>query len=284
MARLSRLNLVLLLIPGVGFIFIFLAAAGTMTVVQSFGFFSPTQESRFSLAHWAALFDRQFADAFLFSLRVGLGSAFGTLIFSFPLALFLRHKKYFGAAAIGTILKIPLFIPALVAAFLLLNIMSFNGIINVALLRLGVIEEPLRMLRDRHGIGVIFIQIWKNLPFQLLIISSVIATIPSNLEDAARNLGASYFSVVRYVIFPLAVPGILIAVILIFILTFGDFAITRVAGPNYPPSLSVFMLTRATLFQEWNQAAAIGVVIIITSLVFVAIYTKTVMALQRRKA
>ncbi len=280
----SRWTLFLLLSPAVGFIFLFLAAAAVMTLLQSVGYLSVMGESRFSLSHWAALADQQFFDAFFFSLKVGIGSAFGTLLVSFPLALFLRRKNYFGIRTIGTMLKIPLFIPALVAAFLLLNIMSYNGIINVALLRLGLIDEPLRMLRDQMGLGVIFIQIWKNLPFQLLIIASVVETIQTDIEDAARNLGASYFSVVRFILLPLAMPGIMIAVILVFIMTFGDFAITKVAGPIYPPSLSVYMFTRATMFQEWNLAACVGVVIILTSMAFVVFYTKTVMAMQGRKS
>ncbi len=284
MTRPSPWTLFLLLSPAVGFIFLFLAAAAAMTLLQSVGYLSVTGESRFSLSHWAALADQQFFDAFFFSLKIGIGSAFGTLLVSFPLALFLRRKKYFGIRTIGTMLKIPLFIPALVAAFLLLNIMSYNGIINVALMRLGLIDEPLRMLRDELGLGVIFIQIWKNLPFQLLIIASVVETIQTDIEDAARNLGASYLSVVRFILLPLAMPGIMIAVILVFIMTFGDFAITKVAGPIYPPSLSVYMFTRATMFQEWNMAACVGVVIILTSMAFVVVYTKTVMAMQGRKS
>lgn len=282
MTQPSRWTLFLLLAPAVGFIFLFLSAAAAMTLVQSLGYLSITGESRFSLSHWAALADQQFFDAFFFSLKVGIGSAFGTLLVSLPLALFLRRKNYFGIRTIGTMLKIPLFIPALVAAFLLLNIMSYNGFINVALMRLGLIDEPLRILRDELGLGVIFIQVWKNLPFQLLIIASVVDTIQTDLEDAARNLGASYLSVVRYILLPLAMPGIMIAVILVFIMTFGDFAITKVAGPNYPPSLAVFMYTRASMFQEWNLAACVGVVIIVTSIAFVAFYTRIVMAMQGR--
>ena len=280
----SRWTLFFLLAPAVGFIFLFLAAAAAMTLLQSLGYMSITGESRFSLAHWAALADQQFFDAFFFSLKIGIGSAFGPLLVSLPLALFLRRKNYFGIRTVGTMLKIPLFIPALVAAFLLLNIMSFNGIINVALLRLGLIDEPLRMLRDEMGLGVIFIQVRKNLPFQLLIIASVVETIRIDIEDAARNLGASYLSVVRYILLPLAMPGIMIAVILVFIMTFGDFAITKVAGPIYPPSLSVFMFTRASMFQEWNLAACVGVVIIVTSIAFVALYTRIVMAMQGRES
>ena len=73
-----------------------------------------------------------------------------------------------------------------------------------------------------------------------------------------------------HIVLPLSIPGILIAVVLVFILTFGDYAITKVAGPVYPSSLSVLMYTEAFTLQQWGGAACIGVVIIVTSLVFVA--------------
>ena len=131
-------------------------------------------------------------------------------------------------------MKIPLFVPALVAAFLILNAMAFHGVINGVLLGLRLIDRPLRMLNDKFGWGVLAIQVWKNLPFQLLILASVLATIRTDIEDAARNLGAGPWQVLRHIILPLSMPGILIAVVLVFIMTFGDFAITRIAGPIYP--------------------------------------------------
>jgi putative spermidine/putrescine transport system permease protein len=275
----GRLTLVLLILPGAGFIFLFLAAAILMTVLQSFGLYMLVGESRLTGAFWFSLLDRTFLDSFLFSLKVGIGSAFGTLIFAYPLALFLRRQR-FGARLIGSILKVPLFVPALVAAFLIVNILAFHGILNSMLLDLGLISRPMRMLNDRFGWNVLAIQIWKNLPFQLLIIASVLGTIRTDIEDAARNLGANPLQVVLYILLPLSIPGILIAVALVFILTFGDYAITKVAGPVYPSSLSVLMYTEAFTLQNWGAAACIGVVIIATSLLFVAVYARTARAIQ----
>ncbi len=278
----NRLSTLLLLLPGAGFIFLFLAAAIFMTVLQSLGFFSLTQESRFTFDYWRNLFDRQVIDSFLFSLKVGVGSSFGTLLFSYPLALFMR-KKFFGRKPLGSMLKIPLFVPALVAAFLIINLIAYHGMLNHILMALGLIKEPLRMLRDKFGWVVLFIQIWKNLPFQLLIISASLETIQTDIEDAARNLGANKLALVRYIIFPLSIPGILVAVILVFIKTFGDFAITSVAGPIYPVSISVRMYAAANMFQEWNRAAGIGVVIIVTALLFVWLYSRLAKMMQGQK-
>ncbi len=275
----SRLTILLMILPGAGFIFVFLAAAIAMTVAQSFGLYAVIGESQLTLDHWIALFDKTFIDSFFFTLTMGFGSAVGALIFAYPLALFLRRRR-FGAQWISAWVKVPLFVPALVAAFLILNILAFHGILNSALLYLGFIDKPMRMLNDKSGWNVLLVQIWKNLPFQLVILASVLQTIRGDLEDAARNLGAGPLQVIRHVILPLSMPGIMISVALVFILTFGDYAITRVAGPVYPSSLSVLMYTSAFTLHDWATAACIGVVIIVTSLVFVALYVRTVRLIE----
>ena len=275
----GRMMLMLLIVPGAGFIFLFLSAAIAMTFLQSIGLYSLVGESRLTADYWFSLLDKGFFDSFLFSLKVGVGSAFGTLLFAYPLALFLR-RKHFGSRTIGSIIKIPLFVPALVAAFLILNVLAFNGILNSALMGLGLIDRPLRMLNDTFGWNVLMIQVWKNLPFQLLIIASVLESIQTDIEDAARNLGASPWRVILHIVLPLSAPGILIAVVLVFILTFGDYAITRVAGPVYPSSLSVLMYTDAFTLQQWGIAACIGMVIIVASLGFVAIYARAARVIE----
>lgn len=263
----------LLLLPGAGFILFFVSSAILVTVLQSFGLFSITGSSRFTFQNWKILASREVLDSLLFSLKMGVGSSVGTLLLAFPVALFLRQpdpKK----ATLGSLVKIPLFIPALVAAFLIVNLISYHGLVNEVLVRLRIVKEPLRMLNDRQGAGVIVIQIWKNLPFVLLIVSASLAGIREDVIDAAKNLGAGRLALLTQIYVPLAMPGILVAMILMFIKAFGDFPITSVAGPTYPPSLALRMHTTAMLYQEWNQAAVNGVLIIVTALFVVAAYSR----------
>ncbi len=264
----------LLLVPGVGFILLFIGSSIFITITQSFGIFSVTGTSRFTAANWIAIFhDKESLDSILFSLKMGLLSSIGTLLFAFPVALFLR-KGGAGKRFLASLIKIPLFIPALVAAFLIINLISFHGIINEGLLALGIIKKPLRMLNDKFGWGVVAIQIWKNMPFVLLILSSSLASIRDDTIDAARNLGAGTFSVLFRIYVPLAMPGILVSMILMFIKAFGDFAIMSVAGPTYPPSIALKMRNTATLFQEWDKAAVLGVIIILTTILITWIYSR----------
>jgi len=265
---------VLMLFPGVGFILLFIGSSIFLTFVQSFGLFSITGKSVFTLENWKAILQaRESIDSLLFSLKMGLLSSIGTVVVAFPIALFFR-KGGTGKGILGSIIKVPLFIPALVAAFLILNLISYHGLVNTFLMRLHLISEPLRMLNDKFGWGVVFIQIWKNLPFVLLIIMASLASIRDDTIDAARNLGAGYWSILFRIYIPLAMPGILVSMILMFIKAFGDFPICSVAGPIYPASMAQRMQIMATIYQEWDQAAVLGVMIIVTAFIVIWAYSR----------
>jgi len=265
---------VLMLFPGVGFILLFIGSSIFLTLVQSFGLFSITGKSVFTLENWKAILQaKESMDSLLFSLKMGLLSSVGTVVVAFPIALFFR-KGGTGKGIMGSIIKVPLFIPALVAAFLILNLISYHGLVNTVLLRLNLINESLRMLNDKFGWGVVFIQIWKNLPFVLLIVMASLASIRDDTIDAAKNLGAGYWSILFRIYVPLAMPGILVSMILMFIKAFGDFPIVSVAGPIYPASMAGRMHIMATIYQEWDQAAVLGVIIIVTAFVVIWAYSR----------
>ncbi len=265
---------ILMLVPGVGFIIFFIGSSIAITILQSFGLFGLMGGSSFTFDFWKSILSsREAMDSLVFSLRMGIYSSVGTVLIAFPLALFFR-KSGPAKGLLGSIIKIPLFIPALVVAFLIVNLISYHGLVNTTLMRLNIIDEPLRMLNDKFGMGVIFIQIWKNLPFVLLILMSAISSIRDDTIDAARNLGAGYWSVLFRVYIPLAMPGILVALILMFIKAFGDFPITSVAGPVYPSSIAGRMQIMANLYQEWNQAAVLGVIIIVTAFFVIWAYSR----------
>jgi putative spermidine/putrescine transport system permease protein len=271
--EISPIN-ILMLIPGVGFILLFIGSSIFLTLMQSFGLFSITGNSVFTLENWKAILQtRESMDSLFFSLKMGLLSSIGTVVVAFPIALFFR-KGGTGKGILGSIIKIPLFIPALVAAFLILNLISYHGLVNTALMRLNLIDEQLRMLNDKFGWGVVFIQIWKNLPFVLLIVMASIASIRDDTIDAAKNLGAGYWSILFRVYVPLAMPGILVSMILMFIKAFGDFPICSVAGPIYPSSMAQRMQIMATIYQEWDQAAVLGVIIIVTAFIVIWAYSR----------
>lgn len=252
----------LLLIPGLGTIIFLMGSALYTVVVQSFGL---DKEVGATLAYWSdALSDPILYRSINYSLRTSILGSFGAIILAYPIAMWLRNPIPGKPAIIG-LLRAPMFVPGLVAAFLLINVISFHGILNESLLALGIIDKPMRITNDQFGWSVVMLQVWKNTPFALILLSSSINSIRSDVLDASADLGASRWANFSQVVFPLTIPALQAALILIFIGALGDFAFASIAGSRNVYSLSVLMYYTATAYYEWEKAAVIGLIIMLLS-------------------
>ncbi|AFE59975.1 binding-protein-dependent transport system inner membrane protein [Rahnella aquatilis HX2] len=257
----NELTAWLLMISGLGTIVLLMGSTFYVVLVQSIGYFNLSGDSQFSLEYWQnVLQDPVLHSALIYSVKVSILGAFGAVLLSYPLALWLRQPLV-AKEGIVAVLRAPMFIPGLVAAFLFINIIAYHGVINELLLALGVIDQPLRMQNDDFGWGVVILQIWKNLPFALILVGGSVNAIRTDVLDAASNLGASRWRCFRDVIFPLTLPAVQVSLILIFIGALGDFAFFSVAGPRNTYSLARLMLE----YGEWNNSAVIAVIIMLTA-------------------
>jgi len=261
----NELTAWLLMISGLGTIVLLMGSTFYVVLVQSIGYFNLSGDSQFSLEYWqSVLQDPVLHSALFYSVKVSILGAFGAVLLSYPLALWLRQPLV-AKEGIVAVLRAPMFIPGLVAAFLFINIIAYHGVINELLLALGVIDQPLRMQNDDFGWGVVILQIWKNLPFALILVGGSVNAIRTDMLDAASNLGASRWRCFRDVIFPLTLPAVQVSLILIFIGALGDFAFFSVAGPRNTYSLARLMQATAMEYGEWNNSAVIAVIIMLTA-------------------
>ena len=273
----------LLMLSGLGTILLLMGSTFYVVVVQSLGYFSLEGDSHFSLEYWRNMAqDEVLRSALFYSVKVSLLGAFGSVIFAYPLALWLRQPLV-GKEGIIAVLRAPMFIPGLVAAFLFVNIIAYHGVINELLMALGIIHEPLRMQNDDFGWGVVVLQIWKNLPFALILVGGAVNAIRNDVLDAACNLGASRWQRFTGVVVPLTLPAVQVTLILVFIGALGDFAFFSVAGPRTTYSLARLMQATATEYGEWNNAAVIAVVIMVTAAVCTLLIATLITPFATRK-
>ncbi len=267
MRRAHPLTLILLLLPGLGLILVMIGTVFAIAVAQSFGYFNLAGESAFSLEHWQEVLGaKQFSRAFWYSAYIAIVSALGSVMLAYPLAIWLR-RPFAGSLVIGAVLKAPLFVPALVASFLFLNVIAYHGILNQFLMWLGITDAPIRMQNDRGAYGVVFLQIWKNMPLALLLLTGAVQSISDEVLDAARDLGTGAFGRFRKVIAPLSVSAMQAALVIIFINAAGDFAFQVTAGPTNVQSMAQYMVFLRDSFGRWNQAAVVGVALMVLALV-----------------
>ena len=266
MKALNYLKIIILLLPGFGLILFFVGMILYVALFQSFGLFNLSGEDNFTIQYWQKLFNKKvFYRSINYSLYVGIISSIISVVLAYPIALWLR-KPFYGSILINSILKAPLLVHGLVAAFLYVNLVAYHGIINQIFIAIGAWDEPIRMQNDKNAIGVLILQVWKNLPFALLILLGSIQSIGDDIIDAARDLGANSFESLKKIIAPLTISSMQAALIIIFIGALADFSFQSIAGPTNKYSLSQLMLYYKNN-GRWHEAAGVGITIMIISFI-----------------
>lgn len=269
--NIKRTLLVLaLLTPGLGVILLLIGTVVYIAIAQSFGYYSLLGDSQFSTEYWSKMLGRKvFTRSVRYSIYIGVLSAVFSVALAYPLAIWLR-KPFSGSLAISAILKAPLLVHGLVAAFLFINVISYHGIFNQFMQWIGIWDEPRRLQNDRNAIGVLILQTWKQMPFALLLLTGAVQGISDDVLHAARDLGAGAWARFRRVIAPLTVSGMQASLVIIFIGAVADFSFQVIAGPTNRQSMSQLMVS----FKgrgDWHSAAVVGVTLMIIALVGSAI-------------
>src|ERR1700722_19937424 len=218
----------------------------------------------FSLDNYVKFFaDSYYTGVLWTTLRVAALCTVTCLVMGFPLAYVLARTRSRFKNVLIMLVVLPLFVGNAVRAAGWMTLFGSKGFLNVTLMQLGIITEPLEIMYTEGAVvaGIIAV----NLPFMVLTLQSVIEGINRNVEEAAFSLGAGPMTMFRRVLLPLSLPGILAGTILIFILGMNAYATPvllggpkfRMMGPliygqfqlnNWPFGASVaFVLMTATL-------------------------------------
>lgn len=166
--------------------------------------------------------------------NIGLRSFLGailvtaaTLVLAFPYAYVLvRTESPILRKLLLIVLFLPFFIGQVVRAYGWLIILGNEGILNTMLSFFGI--GPFRLLFNYWA--VLFGLVQTMIPFAVLMLAPALTAIPKETERAAESLGANWIRTFRYVVIPLARPGMVGAAIVVFTLTLTDFAIPAVLG------------------------------------------------------
>ncbi len=145
------------------------------------------------------------------SYLLAISAAFTTLLLSLPTSYALGRMHFRGKAVVQTLILLPMVIPGFVTAIF------FSSL----LFSLGIYSKFLGIL---IGHSVLL------LPYALRILSVSFAQVRQDLIDAARDMGASRFTVFRVVFFPAIKPGILASLIIVFIYSIEEFALSFIIG------------------------------------------------------
>jgi putative spermidine/putrescine transport system permease protein len=154
-----------------------------------------------------------------------------------------------------------------VAAWIVL--LQREGLVNKALLSLHLVSQPLELLFNRVGVVIAMTHIL--LPFMILPLYSVLKGIPPQYMRAATSLGAPPATAFVRVFLPLAAPGMAAGSLMVFILALGYYITPALVGGGSDQMLSYFVATYTTDTGNWGLAAALGLLMLATTLALYAL-------------
>ncbi len=170
------------------------------------------------------------------------------------------------------IIVMPLLTSVVVRTFAWVVILGRQGIVNSALLDLGWIEGPLKLLYTRGGLIVALANV--QLPLMALPLITALQKLDPNLEDASAALGASAFRTFFRITLPLTLPGIVAGCLLTFAATITAFISQSLIGGGQMLFMPMYIYQQASTLQNWPFAAAISLVFLVAVLACVALFNQ----------
>ena len=262
MTRKNQRTATLAVLPMYLFSLVFVAGPLVYMLVLSFmtrdgfGF-----TNAFTLENYRSIFDEVYFATFLESLKLACISTAAVILFGYPFGLgaALLPEKY--AHFFRTAQMIPYFVNSLLRLCGWIIIFRANGLLDKALMSLGITEEPLKLLYTYPAVVVGMIYVL--LPFMFLSVYQVAEKLDLTLVEAARDLGAGKLRAFLTVTLPLTLPGLKTGIILTFIPSMGLFFIASILGGN--KVVLIGSLIEEQLMRAHNQpfAAALSVALML---------------------
>lgn len=208
---------------------------------------------------------------FWITLQIALVTTIFTLILGYPVAYALSSVSASRANLLMILVLIPFWTSILVRSYAWMVLLGQEGIINQALIAMGILQEPVQLLNTRLAVYLGMIHIL--LPFMILPLYAVMRGIDRNLLRAAGNLGAPPVAVFRRIFLPLSLPGIGAGCLLVFILSLGFFITPALLGGQR--DVMVSMLIQQQVDQlKWGAGAALALILLLLALGIYALFTR----------
>lgn len=259
-----------------------LMLAAPLLTILAFSFFKDgylTVIREFTLENYTAVMhDPIFRVVMLRSLGVAMAVTLVTVVLAFPVAYYLSFVVAPQRKSMWLFLiTIPFWTSYLIRVFLWKVILGYNGVINSGLKSLGVIEQPLSFLLYNTN-SIVLTLAHAYAPFAILPIFVALEKIDRSLLEAGRDLGESRAMTFWRVTLPLAMPGVVAAVLIVFIPTIGDYVTPTLIGGGKIPMIA--NLIQAQMLDIDNKP--LGSAIAITALLIVAVISLIFVFLNRR--
>ena len=259
----------LLIAPALGLILAFYVAP--LLKILALSFLDPTP----GLQNYRLLFTSGAIERILWTttricaLTTGL-----TLVGGYAIAYALVHAGERQRQWMLFCVLLPFWLSVLVRAFAWIMLLRREGAVNSTLLALGVIDSPLALVRNEFG--VIVGMVHYMLPYAILPLYANMQGIDRRLVAAARGLGAKPFGAFRRVFLPLSMPGIIGALVLVFIFSLGFYITPAILGGGKTVMIAEYIATNILDNIRWGLATMLASTLLATVFLLLALMWRVV--------
>lgn len=185
-------------------------------------------------------------------------------VLGYPVAYYLARARSRWRALVFALALAPELAGVVLRTYGWLIILEDRGFINDMLINLGLIASPLPLSKNLFAVVVGLTHV--VLPFGILSLTTSIQGIDPNLERAAQMLGASRLAVVRHIILPLSVPGIVSSLLISFTMAASAYATPALLGGARFKVLATMIYEQVLFYIDWGFAAVMAIALLIMML------------------
>ena len=255
-----------LLSPGAGLLWVLLFLIAPLTIIIAFSFFKPGDAGsivyEFTFQNYQRFVNSPVYHTIIWdSVKAGIITTLIVLPFGYTLGYFLARTKSNLMPILLGLVVVQFWVPLVIRTYAWITLLGQNGVINQALMGIGIVNEPVQLLYTTNG--MILGLVVSIMPFMVLPVYSAVSTIDEEVINAAKTLGASDLRAFYEVTLPLSWPGIVSGILFTFILSAGAFVAPTLLGGPEDRLIAPVIATVFTTDFNWPFAAALSMVYVL---------------------
>lgn len=210
--------------------------------------------------------------SYLSSLRIACISTLLALLIGYPIAYSIARAPQEWRPTLLMLVVLPFWTSFLIRVYAWIGILKKEGLLNLLLTSLGIIDEPLTILNTDLAvyIGIVY----SYLPFMILPLYSALEKLDDSLLEAATDLGCTPIKTFWLVTVPLSMPGIIAGCFLVFIPTVGEFVIPDLLGGSDTLMIGKILWEEFFSNRDWPVASAVAVVLLLLLIIPIVIFQR----------
>jgi ABC-type spermidine/putrescine transport system permease subunit I len=227
----------------------------------------------FTLSQYHRLFESSvYVNVLLITLKISLWTTFFAVVAGYPVAYLISSLSAKRKTSLLFWVLLSFWTSFLVRTFAWVVLLGRNGVVNQLLQALGILDAPANLL---YNFGSVLVgMVHALMPLAVLTMLSVMENIDRNLPRAASTLGARPGTAFWKIYFPLSMPGVAAAAIMVFVTAIGFFITPALLGGRKETMITQIIIDQVQQTMNWEFAGAVSVLLLVVVLVVFAIYDK----------